>query len=99
MIYCWSQLRDQFANCPDKKKSLWQLLSRRMVDRGYYFDALACENKWRGLKKVYMFNKNRFAKRDGTKHMVAWSHYYDMDRAIKGIAYELSGEYQNQNNM
>lgn len=63
-----------------------------MVDRGFYFDAVACENKWRGLKKVYTFNKTQSTKNDQTKHIIVWSHYYDMDRAIKGIAYELSGK-------
>lgn len=93
LIYCWSKLREQFKNCPDKKKkTLWQLVSERMVEHGFYFDAEACEAKWRSLKKVYMYNKTRTTKKDGTKHIIVWSHYYDMDRAIKGIPYEISGK-------
>ncbi|XP_027846330.2 uncharacterized protein LOC114126555 isoform X3 [Aphis gossypii] len=91
LIYCWSQLRDQFANCPDKKKeSLWQHVSGRLVDRGFYFDAQACDTKWRSLKKVYMYNKTRTCKKDGSKHQFTWNHYSEMDKAIKGIPYEIS---------
>jgi len=93
LIYCWSQLKEQFNSCPDKKKkTLWNLISERMVHRGFYFDALACEAKWRGLKKVYMYNKNRASKKDCSKHIIVWSHYYDMDRAIKGISSKISGK-------
>lgn len=93
LIYCWSQLREQFATCPDKKKkSLWQHVSERMVEHSFYFDAKACETKWRGLKKVYMYNKTRSTKKDGTKHIIVWTHFCDMDRAIKGIPYEISGK-------
>lgn len=94
LIYCWNRLREQFSNSPDqKKKTLWQLISRRMVERGFYFDVKACESKWRSLKKVYMYNKTRGTKKDGSKHQIVWSHYNDMDKAIKGIPYEISGIY------
>lgn len=63
-----------------------------MVERGFYFDALACETKWRGLKKVYMYNKTRTTRKDGSKHVVVWSHYSDMDKVIKGITYDASGK-------
>lgn len=93
LIYCWSQLREQFSICPDKKKkALWEHVSKSMVERSYYFDAKACESKWRSLKKVYMYNKTRDPKKDGTKHIIVWAHYCDMDRAIKGIPYDISGK-------
>lgn len=93
LIFCWSQFREQFDNCPDKKKkNVWQLVSERMVESGFYFDAQACETKWRSLKKVYMYNKTRSTKKYGTKHTIVWTHYNDMDKAIKGISYEISGK-------
>lgn len=93
LIYCWSQLRDQFSKYPDKKKkTLWQGISERMVEQGFYFDALSCETKWRCLKKVYMFNKTN---QDNSKDMIVWAHYHDMDRAIKGISYDISGKIIN----
>ncbi|VVC33974.1 Hypothetical protein CINCED_3A017160 [Cinara cedri] len=61
-----------------------------MVEQGFYFDALSCEAKWRSLKKVYMYNKTKTVKKDGSKHTVVWAHYHDMDRAIKGISYDIS---------
>lgn len=86
-------MRDQFAKCPDKKKkTLWQHVSERMVEQGFYFDSLSCEAKWRSLKKVYMYNKTRLVKKDGSKHIIIWAYYHDMDRAIKGISYEISGK-------
>lgn len=86
-------MRDQFANCPDKKKeSLWQHVSGSLVDHGFYFDAQACDTKWRSLKKVYMYNKTRNCKKDGSKHQFTWNHYSEMDKAIKGIPYEISGK-------
>lgn len=86
-------MRKEFAQCPDKKKkSLWQIVSDRMVERGFYIDALTCEIKWRNLKKIYMYNKTRTINKDGTKHIIVWDHYYDMDKAIKGIPYEISGK-------
>lgn len=63
-----------------------------MFERGFYFDAQACESKWHGLKKVYMYNKTRTSKKDGTKHIIVWAHYGDMDKAIRGIPYGLSGK-------
>lgn len=86
-------MRDQFANCPDKnKKTLWQHVSERLVEHGFYFDAQACDTKWRSLKKVYMYNKTRNSKKDSNKHPVTWNHYSEMDKAIKGIPFEISGE-------
>ncbi|XP_008186014.1 uncharacterized protein LOC100164223 isoform X1 [Acyrthosiphon pisum] len=90
LIYCWSQLRDQFANCPDKnKKTLWEHVSERLVEHGFYFDAQTCDTKWRSLKKIYMYNKTRNSKKDN-KHPITWNHYSEMDKAIKGIPYEIS---------
>lgn len=85
-------MREQFANCPDKKKKeLWQNVSERMVEYGYYFDALACETKWRSLKKVYMYYKTRYTKKDGFKPKNVWPFYCHMEKAINDIPYEISG--------
>jgi len=93
LIFCWSQLREEFAMCPDKnKKSLWQHVSELMAESGFYIDALKCQIKWRNLKKIYMYNKTRTINKDGTKHIIVWEHYCDMDKAIKGIHYEISGK-------
>ncbi|XP_050422985.1 uncharacterized protein LOC126834835 isoform X2 [Adelges cooleyi] len=90
LIYCWCQIREQFSNCPEnKKKALWQALSERMLERGYFYDAQSCENKWRYLKKIYLYNKTRLPKQGSPK--CTWEHYDDMDRAIKGIPLEPSG--------
>lgn len=93
LIYCWSQLREQFANCPDKKQKtiIWQNVSERMVENGYYFDTLACETKWRDLKKSYMYYKSHITKKDGYKNKKVWPFYCDMEKAINGIDYDISG--------
>ncbi|XP_015380189.1 PREDICTED: uncharacterized protein LOC107173948 [Diuraphis noxia] len=98
LIYCWSQLRDQFTNCSDKnKKALWEHVSESLVEHGFYFDAQSCDVKWRSLKKIYMYNKTRNSKKDGNKHPVTWNHYSEMDKAIKGIPFEIS-DTENDNN-
>jgi hypothetical protein len=93
LIYCWSRLREQFTNCPDKKQKtiIWQNVSERMVEYGYYFDTLACETKWRELKKTYMYYKSHITKKDGYKNKKVWPFYCDMEKAINGIPYEISG--------
>lgn len=93
LIFCWSRSREEFAMCPDKKKkSLWQHVSDLMVECGFYIDAHKCQIKWRNLKKIYIYNKTRTNNKDGTKHIIVWEHYCDMDKAIKGIPYEISGK-------
>lgn len=64
-----------------------------MVEQGFYFDAQSCETKWRLLKKmyVYSFNKINVTHKD-VKPIKVWNYYYDMDKAIKGIPYEINGK-------
>lgn len=62
-----------------------------MVEYGYYFDTFACETKWRDLKKIFMYYKTRTNKKDCSKLKNAWAFYSDMEKAINGIPYEISG--------
>jgi len=63
-----------------------------MVEHGFYIDALSCKIKWHNLKKVYLYNKTHAIKKDGTKRIIVWDYYCDMDRAIKGIPFDISGK-------
>ncbi|XP_050542137.1 uncharacterized protein LOC126905970 isoform X2 [Daktulosphaira vitifoliae] len=87
LIHFWSQLRNQFNNCPNEdKNAVWQILSERMIENGHFFDAFSCENKWCSLKKVYLFNKNH--KPENSKN--EWPYYNDMDKALNGTSFEIS---------
>lgn len=88
MINCWGQLRNQFNNCPNKdKNSIWQILSERMIENGYFFDSSSCEKKWHSLKKIYLFNKTH--KQANERSL--WPYYNAMEKALDRISFEISG--------
>lgn len=34
-------------------KKIWELISKEMAKKGYYFSPAHCENKWKTLKRTY----------------------------------------------
>lgn len=97
LIFCWSQLRKQFANQADTQKTtLWQRVSECLFECGFYFDAAACEVKWRLLKKAFMFNRHNTFRKHGNNNcnelQITWKHAIEMQMAINNIPYEISGK-------
>lgn len=44
------------------QKKLWELTSKAMMKKGYYYTGAQCENKWKALKRAYKTKLERMQK-------------------------------------
>lgn len=42
------------------QKKMWQLVSKDMLKKNYYFTPAQCENKWKTLKRTYRSKLDRY---------------------------------------
>lgn len=82
LIQMYGKYRKNFSAVNLQGKYLiWNEIAQQFLKLGYNFSANNCHNKWRYLKKTFMYNKHR-ASKYGHKY-IKWIYYKDINKIIR----------------
>lgn len=60
------------------QKRLWELVSKDMTKKSYFYTAAQCENKWKSLKRNYRTKMERGEKFSGQKRSCPFEKYVNL---------------------
>lgn len=60
------------------QKKLWQVVSKEMLKKHYYFTPAHCENKWKTLKRTYKSKQERIQQFGSSKRHCPFEKYDDV---------------------
>lgn len=57
------------------QKKIWELVSKEMLKKEYYFTPAQCENKWKTLKRTYRAKQEHLDKFGSSKKPCPFERY------------------------